>query len=157
MAFLIVFGAGAVLLGVAYVISIIITRTRNEGTANWPQANGSILDAYIYQHDRSTSEGTTTTYTPVVGYTYTVEDQAYQSHKRNFLPYDQATFTTQAEAEDVKMRYAPGVEVPVYYNPTNHAQSVLEKPKAIAHMAVLWYGIVCILLGGGMLAMGILL
>jgi hypothetical protein len=157
MAFLIVFGAGTLLLGAAYVIFIIITRARNEGTANWPQVTGSILDAYIYQHDRSTSSGTTTTYTPVVGYTYTVEDQAYQSHKRNFLPYEQASFTTQAEAEAVRAHYTAGEEVPVYYNPTNHAQSVLEKPKAIAHMAVLWYGFVCMLLGGGMLAMGILL
>ena len=157
MAFLVVFGVGTLLLGVAYVISIIVTRTRNEGTANWPKVTGSIKHAYVYQHDRSTSAGTTTTYTPVVGYTYTVEDQLYQAHKRNFLPYNQASLTSKEEAEAISARYPPESDVEVYYNPTNPAQAVLEKPKAIAHTAVFWYGIVCMLLGGGMIAMGIVL
>ena len=157
MAFLIVFGAGTLLLGAAYVISIIVTRTRNEGTANWPGVTGSVKNAYVYQHDRSTSAGTTTTYTPVVGYTYTVADQEYQAYKRNFLPYDQASLKSQEEAEAVCARYPSEAEVEVYYNPTNPSQAVLEKPKAVAHMAVFWYGIVCIFLGGGMIAIGILL
>jgi hypothetical protein len=157
MAFLIVFGAGALLLGLAYVISIIISRVRNEGTANWPKVTGSIKNAYVYQHDRSTSSGKETTYTPVVGYTYTVGDQNYQAHKRNFLSYSQASLTSPEEAEAIRARYSPGGDVVVYYNPNNPAQAVLEKPKAIAHMAVFWYGIVCMLLGCGMIAIGILL
>jgi hypothetical protein len=157
MAFLIVFGAGTLLLGVAYVISILVTRARHEGTANWPKVTGTVKHAYVYQHERSTAAGTTTTYTPVVGYAYAVEGQDYQAHKRNFLPYDQASLTSKGEAEAIRLRYCPGSEVAVYYNPINPAQAVLEKPKAIAHMAVLWYGIVCILLGGGMIALGILL
>ncbi len=157
MPFLIVFGAGTLLLGAAYAISIIITRARNEGTANWPKVTGSIEHAYVYQHDRSTSSGKETTYTPVVGYTYTVGDQNYQAHKRNFLPYNEASLTSHEQAEAISARYSPGGDVVVYYNPTNPAQAVLEKPKAIAHMAVFWYGIVCVLLGGGMIAMGVLL
>jgi hypothetical protein len=157
MAFLIVFGAGTLLLGVAYVISIIVTRSRNEGTANWPKVMGSIKQAYVYRHDRSTSEGTTTTYTPVVGYTYTVEEQEYQAYKRNFLPYDQASLYTKEQAEELCAQYPLEGAIEVYYNPTNHAQAVLEKPKAVAHMAVFWYGLVCMLLGGGMIALGILL
>lgn len=157
MEFLIVFGAGTLLLGAAYVISIIITRVRHHGTANWPKVTGTVKQAFVYQHERSTSSGTTTTYTPVVAYTYAVEGQDYQAHKRNFLPYDQASLTSKAEAQAVSGHYLQGSNVAVYYNPNNPAQAALEIPKAIAHTAVLLYGIVCMLLGGGMIALGIVL
>lgn len=156
MAFLIVFGAGTMLLGATFVISIIVTRSHHEGTANWPEVPGLVKTAYVYQHDRSTSAGTTTTYTPVVSYTYTVTDRDYQSYKRNALPYDRSTFTAMGEVRDIVSRYAPGSSTKVFYNPNNAAQSLLEKPKALAHMTVLWYGVICILLGGGMIALGIL-
>lgn len=156
MAFLIVFGAGTLLLGVTFVISIIITRSRHEGTANWPGVPGLVNTSYVYQHDHTTSAGTETTYTPVIGYTYTVADRSYQSHKRNALPYDRSTFASLDDAQEVVSRYPVGSSTKVFYNPHNIAQSILEKPKPVAHMAVLWYGIICLLLGGGMIALGIL-
>ncbi len=155
MAFLIVFGTGTLLLGAAYVISIIITRVRHQGTANWPKVTGTVKQAFVYQHERSTTSGTTITYTPVVAYAYAVEGQDYQTHKRNFLPYTQASLTSKEAAQAVSTRYSPGSDVAVYYNPNNPAQAALEVPKATAHTAVLLYGVVCILLGGGMIALGI--
>ena len=157
MAFLIVFGAGTLFLGAAYVITTIITRVRHQGTANWPKVTGSVEQSFVYQHERSTSAGTTETYTPVVTYAYAIEEQKYQAHKQNFLPYDQATFMSKEEAETTSTRYPVGSEVPVFYNPVNPAQAVLEKPKATAHTAVILYGIVCMLLGGGMITLGIIL
>ena len=157
MAFLIVFGAGTLLLGTVYVITTIIVRARNQGTANWPEVTGTIKKAFVYKHKRTTSESTTTTFTPVVAYAYAVEGKMYQAHKRNFLPYVQATLTSEEEAEDICSRYSPDSEVEVYYNPVNPAQAVLEKPRATAHNAVILYGAVCMLLGGGMIALGIVL
>lgn len=157
MAFLIVFGAGTLLLGVAYIITTIVTRVRHQGTANWPKVTGTIKKAFVYQHVRSTSSGTTTTFTPVVAYAYAVDGQEYRAQKRNVLPYDQVSLTSGDEAKIICGRYPSESEVPVYYNPINPSQAVLEKPKAIAHMAVLLYGVVCMLLGGGMIALGIVL
>ena len=105
MAFLIVFGAGTLLLGVAYVITTIVTRARHQGTANWPKVTGTVKQAFIYQHERSTSKGTDTTYTPVVAYTYAVEGQEYQAQKRNFLPDDQASLASRGAAQAVCERY----------------------------------------------------
>ncbi|MDF1512259.1 MAG: DUF3592 domain-containing protein [Anaerolineae bacterium] len=156
MAFLIVFGVGTVLLGAAYFITTVVTRARYQGTPNWPTVTGNVQQTFVYQHDRSTSEGTITTFTPVVLYGYTVDSRVYEGSKRKFIPYDQSSFRSEAEADMITARYTPGSEVPVYYNPANPAQAILEKPKATAHIAVLLYGIVCMLLGGGMIALGIL-
>ena len=93
MPFLIVFGACLIVFGVVYVISTIVTKRSFQGAANWPKAAGKVVRAFVYRQERRTLKETSITFTPVVEYAYTVGEQRYTSEKRDFAPYDCATFT----------------------------------------------------------------
>ncbi len=153
MPFLYVLGAGSILLGLGFIIATILVRRSRQGIANWPDTMGTVTQSEIYRHERRTQKATTVTYTPTVAYTYTLEGQTYTAGKRSGEPYYMDSFEDEAEARDVLEGYAPGSAVKVYYNPAAPGQAVLEKPRAILHNAVIWYGITIILMGSGAIAL----
>lgn len=157
MGFLIVFGAGVFLMGLAYAVWTLVVKRREQGTGNWPHTEGRINASFLYEHERETGAGLIRSYTPVVRYAYEVDGQAYESARRNFLPYDAKTFENRMDAKAVVVTYAKDKVVPVYYNPHNPKQAVLEIPKPQAHNAELWYGMTNVLCGIGMLVLGIVL
>lgn len=159
MGFLIIFGACVFTLGAAYAVWILVTKHRDRGTGNWPQTDGWVEAAFVYEHERETSEGIIRSYTPVVRYKYRLDGQTYVSKRRNFLPYDTQTFENRLDAETVVAKYTPDRTemIPVYYNPNNPKQAVLELPKPRAHNATLLYGVTNVLCGIAMIVLGIVL
>ncbi len=157
MAFLIFLGSGAVLLGLAFVIWVISIKRRAQGIANWPRGEGQIVQADVAFLDHETPSGIERTYTPVVAYTYDVAGQSYRSSRLSFLPDSSGTFTDAGRAQELIAPYPVGSRIEVTYNPANPKQSVLKAPRPIAHNAVLLYGLVVALAGGGIIALGILL
>jgi hypothetical protein len=157
MEFLIVLGSGVFLMGLAYAVWIGVIKRRAQGTGNWPRTQGQVEASFLYEHQRQTAAGVIRSYTPVVRYTYRVNGQDYESDRRNFLPHDTKTFDNRLDAESVVVTYAEESPVPVYYNPHNPKQAVLEIPKPQAHRAELWYGVTNVICGIGVLVLGIVL
>ncbi len=144
-------------MGLAYAVWTLVVKRREQGTGNWPQTEGRIQASFLYEHKRETAAGLIRSYTPVVCYEYGVDGQTYSSTRRDFLPYDTKTFARRLDAEAVVVTYAKDKVVPVYYNPHNPKQAVLEIPKPQAHNTELWYGVTNVLCGIGMLVLGIVL
>lgn len=157
MPFLIVLGSGVLLLGLAYVIWIILTKRRHQGTPNWPKVSGQIAKATVNVFEWETPGGLERSYTPLIHYFYEVDGQTYFATERNVYPYYTATYRDPLKAERVITRYAEGSTVPIYYNPANPKQSVLSIPKPAMHNAVLYFGLANILAGAIILALGIVL
>ncbi len=76
MPFLIFLGSGAMLLGLAHLIWMIVTKRRSQGIANWPSVEGQVLAAAVSTLARETPEGIRRTHTPVITYAYEVAGQA---------------------------------------------------------------------------------
>ncbi len=157
MPFLIVFGACLIVFGAVYVISTIVTKRSFQGAANWPKAAGAVLRAFVYRHERRTPKETSITFTPVVEYTYTVGDQHYTSEKRDFAPYDCATFTEEKKAAEIIAALPPGKAVTVRYNPDVPAQAALKVEKPIMHNSVLLFGVANLVMGVLMIVLAVVL
>jgi hypothetical protein len=157
MEFLIVLGSGAFALGLALVIWIALVRRRGQGSPNWPSTVGMVSTANVAPMERETPRGVERTFTPVVTYTYTVAGQPYESRQRNLLPDESATYQDPAMAWHAIAKYPVGAAVKVYHNPINPKQAVLEIPKAVAHHAVLLYGVTSMVVGAAIIVLGVLL
>ncbi|MGC9469388.1 MAG: DUF3592 domain-containing protein [Anaerolineae bacterium] len=157
MEFLIVLGSGVALLGLAFLIWIVVTKHREQGTPNWPSVQGEILESKVVPFERETPEGRERTFTPLIRYRYTVGEQRYTSANLNFLPDTAATYDVKAKAESVAAHYPAGSPVSVFYNPSNPGQAALEIPRPAAHNAVLFFGITNLIVGLAIIALGIVL
>ena len=157
MPFLIVFGACLIVFGAVYVISTIMTKRSFQGTANWPKVAGEVVRAFVYRHERRTPKETSITYTPVVEYAYTVAEQRYTSEKRDFAPYDCATFTEEKKAAEIVAELPPGKSVTVRYNPDVPEQAALEVEKPKMHNTVLLFGVANIVMGVLMIVLAVVL
>lgn len=94
--------------------------TRTPGKSNhWPTTTGQILASTIQY--RRKSGGGHSPY-PLVLYTYQIEGQQYQSQRIYFGGVVGGTAMT-----GVIKKYPVGAQVPVYYNPQNPADAVLER------------------------------
>jgi hypothetical protein len=159
MGFLIVFGAGIFLLGLAYAIWTLVVKRRDQGTGNWPRTEGRVTSSFLYEHERDTPQGIIRSFTPVIDYEYEVDGLMYASNRRNFLPRETKTYANRLDAESVIAKYTLDKDetIPVYYNPNNPKQAVLEIPRPQAHNAELWYGLTNVLCGIGVMVLGIIL
>lgn len=153
MPFLTVFGACLIVFGATYIISTIVTRRSFQGTANWPKAAGEVLRAFVYRHERRTPKETSITFTPVVEYAYEVHGERYTSCKRDFAPYDCATFTEEKKAAEIAATFPAGKPVTVRYNPDVPAQAALKVGKPRMHNTVLLFGVVDVVMGAAMIAL----
>ena len=157
MAFLIVLGGGAFILGLAYIVWIVVTKRHSQGTPNWPKVTGTVVRSRVYTFEHETSQGQERTYTPLVTYSYGVRGEVYTSAARDVWPYYRATTLNLQGAVSVISKYPDGSRVSVYYNPANPKQSLLEVPKPAAHNAVLYYGLANVIMGAAIVALSIVL
>ncbi len=157
MEFLIFLAAGLIVFGAVYVIATLSLKRSAQGIANWPQTSGQIRQAFVYRHERRTPKETTVTFTPVVEYVYTVGERQYTSRKREFVPYDRATYTDEQQAAAVLAALPPGKAVTVWYNPDVPQQAALKVEKPHAHNFVLFFGIVNMIVGALLIGLAVLL
>jgi hypothetical protein len=132
------FGLITILIGAIGVIFLVagylVARTPAKSN-HWPTTAGQILVATIEQ--RHGSEGYTPY--PVVLYTYQVEGQTYQGQRIYFGGEVGGSAMT-----GVIKKYPVGAQVPVYYNPQNPADAVLERSAPTGKVFVL-VGVILIL------------
>ena len=120
--FLLAFGGG----GVYLIYSSRKTRAQAEASQNWPVAAGSVVRSEIGESTSTDSDGDeSTSYHPVVEYTYQVAGQSFNGKRITFGPVTGSS--NPRKAQEVLSRYPSGGAVQVYYNPQKPGEAVLEK------------------------------
>lgn len=115
------------LLGIGLVIFGIVQRKKAKTAETWPTASGSIVSARLDQNTRIEHDddhtSTSTSYTPIVEYTYEIGGKTYRGNRvfpGASMSYDHGT------AQGIVNRYQPGSVVTVHYDPADPTQAVLE-------------------------------
>jgi hypothetical protein len=117
---LLVGGIGAVLL-----VGAFLTARTPAKSNDWPTTSGQVLASTI-QYRRS--GGSRSAY-PLVMYAYQVEGRTYQSQRIYF-----GGVVGGSVMAGLVKKYPVGAQVPVYYNPQNPADAVLERSIPMAKM-----------------------
>ena len=121
------------------------SRKKAGASQGWPSTQGQIVDARVDRSMHTDSDGDTDySYTPRVEYTYEYGGVNYRNNKVAFGLAQ--GYNSQAKAQEVISRYPVGSEVPVYYDPSNPEDSVLER-KAGSFTTTLVIGIIFIIIG----------
>jgi len=114
-------------VGIGLLVFGFIQRRKAKSTEAWPTASGTIVSARLDQHARTERHDghsyTSTSYNPVVEYTYQIGQQVYQGNRvfpGATMSYDLGT------AQGIVNRYQPGMAVTVHYDPADPTQAVLE-------------------------------
>lgn len=126
---------GALMLGVVFVIvggialTIGIVQYRDgEDTKSWQATTAQVTATDIEQEtetrrDSNGTRRTSTTYTAVVRYEYTVDGTTYDGDRIKIG----AGSGSEGRARDVVARYPVGAEVTAYYDPGDPGSAVLEQ------------------------------
>jgi hypothetical protein len=141
-------GVAFFLLGAGLAIFGFVQRKKAKTAETWPTASGSIVSSRLDQsaHTEHDDEHTytSTSYRPVVEYTYEVGGKSHQGNRvfpGASMSYDHGT------AQGIVNRYQPGAIVTVHYDPADPTQAVLEtKSKG---------GNLFLILGAGFAVLGI--
>ncbi|HVU11506.1 MAG TPA: DUF3592 domain-containing protein [Phototrophicaceae bacterium] len=104
---------------------LVRSRRKAHASEHWPTTSGRILTSTVSSHRSLNSNGThTTIYEPKIVYEYVVNGQRYQSEQINFSMI--AGTSGGGYAETLVDKYPEGSIVPVFYNPQNPTEAVLE-------------------------------
>jgi len=107
-----------VVLNAVFLTIIYFTQRKVNEISGWPSATATVMASQVEW--RSDSEGSTQY--PAVLYSYTVMGQSYSSTR--IAP---GMEVGGMGAQKVVARYPVNAQVPVYYNPQNPSDAVLEK------------------------------
>lgn len=109
-----------VILNLIFLAVILTTRRKVSQVRGWPSTQGVVMSSTVESRS-SGDDGGLVDY-PVVKYSYQVGAQAFQGHRIAPGPEPRGS-----GARRVADRYAQGAPVPVFYNPQNPSDAVLEK------------------------------
>jgi hypothetical protein len=114
---------------------------------NWPSTPGRIIisDISMYQPSREVDSSRSPTYAPVIEYTYIVQGIEYHGKRIGFTGGG-VTSGTRGDAARLIKPYPVNASIPVYFNPNNPAEAVLEH-KVQSQGGLLVVTIVFLLLG----------
>jgi hypothetical protein len=148
MPFLLVLGIGFVLIGLTYITLIVVGRQQQDPVGHWPTTEGTVKRSYVHEHKPRPSQTAPETYTPVVIFSYTVEEETYVAKERNFGGVGAQTTQDLIAAEAVVKEYPPDRTVTVYYNPNSPSQAVLEVAKPTGYSTSLIVNVGNVIAGG---------
>jgi hypothetical protein len=152
---LLVFGLTAGILGfisLIFILMILHSRGKVRASQSWLTTDGKILHSMAeYQHS---SEGGA--YYPVVTYEYNANGQLYRSQQIRFGT--RVGFGSQSIVQRVVNRYPIGSSQPVYYNPDNPSEAVLDRTTGGANTVlgcVVGIFVIVIIFVGGIVAVSV--
>ena len=134
-----VVGIGVSILGVQ-------TTQKSIASDNWPQTQGTIITSDIETHKTHTKHGYSYTYGPEIVYTYSVNGQSYTANK---VSYSTGSSSDVSYAQKIVNTYPVGTQIPVFYNPENPTEAVLEPGSNTMTYFPIIFGIVFIAVGIG--------
>jgi hypothetical protein len=147
-------GGGALIV---LIVGIGILRGTFEAR-RWPKTTGTVTSSGVHDFELArnrsrssvrSSSGTTTSYMPVVEYTYKVAGKSYTSRS---VRLDTEVAGSRSYAEKLAARYPAGAVVRVYYDPKDPMRSALEIRSGLAWGML---ALAAALLAGAILATGI--
>ena len=138
--------AGVVLLALAALLIGIgwYSRQKVKASQAWPSTPGLVTGSGVEQS--SGSEGDNV-YRALVTYSYQVGGQQYQNNRRVFG--DTVSSSNYGAAARTAARFVASSSVPVYYNPANPQDAVLERTSGVAGL-MFGLGALFLLLGCGL-------
>ncbi len=148
MPFLLVLGIGFVLIGLTYITLIVVGRQQQEPVGHWPTTEGTVEASYVHEHKPRPSQGQPETYTPVVIFSYTVDEETYVAKERNFGGAIAQTTRDLIAAETVVKAYPPESTATVHYNPNSPSQAVLKAAKPTGYSTSLIVNVGNVIAGG---------
>ncbi len=113
-------------VGVWMLVKLLMDFRKATLSKNWLTTEGTIVSSELDVETSSDADGDqSTTYIAKITYTYVVDGAEYKSECINFN-YGMRTSNRRIQQSVVDM-YFPGKQVPVFYDPQNHEQAVLEQ------------------------------
>ena len=113
---------------------------------SWPTVDGQIISSTITS--TYSTGGSSEKNTPVVEFEYSVEGKSFRGDRIRFAT---STYADYKSAEVVTKRYSVGRTVPVFYDPEDVSNSVLEPGKSGSRWYLIGIGIVIAAFAGKML------
>lgn len=113
---------------------------------SWPAVDGQIITSTITSSYRSGSSREK--HIPVVEFEYSVEGKSFRGDRIRFAT---SIYSDYKSAEVVTKRYSVGRTVPVFYDPEDASNSVLEPGKSGSRWYLIGIGIVIAAFAGKML------
>jgi hypothetical protein len=112
---------GLILVGITIfgAYSIIRDYQLAKNSEHWPTTIGKVL----YHRINTSSSRYSTYYSPIIKYSYSVEDKDYTSET---IRYPGVNFKKYSQAADFVSQYPIGSQIEIYYDPTNPSLSCLE-------------------------------
>ena len=112
---------------------------------NWPTVDGQIISSTI---ETKHTSGDSTRYYTVVEFEYSVDGTSFQGDR---VYFGMQPTTHRSTAEDISRRYSVGRIVPVFYDPEDAQNSVLEPGTSSQSWMGIGVGILFVLFAGRML------
>ncbi|PKO00394.1 MAG: hypothetical protein CVU42_04265 [Chloroflexi bacterium HGW-Chloroflexi-4] len=133
-----------VIFGIVFLIVWITSKKKAEASQKWPTVPGLILSTRIDIHNSTDNDGgTSTSYKPVVSYSYSIMGQEYTANR---IAFGANTFSRK-KCDSIIARYPVNQQVIVHYNPEELEDAVLETQ---AQGGLLSLVLGCILIGVGL-------
>jgi len=137
------FGGVFFLVGAITLFFVIRNRQKSSASMSWPSTPGTITASSVRENSSTDEDGHVSyTYSPVVEYDFTVNNQNYKGKRIN---YGVSASSSYEKARQETDRFNPGMQVTVYYNPEKPGEAVLEK-KVVKSKGGLILGIVFMVL-----------
>jgi hypothetical protein len=132
-------------LGIFLIYRTQQSKKKAQVSQNWPSTQGQITDAHVSRSQSTDADGdTSTSYSASVAYTYQVGGQAYSGH--NIAFGFNPSYSNESKAQAATARYPLGGQVPVYYDPSNPSDAVLERQASGSNVGMI-LGIIFIVIG----------
>jgi hypothetical protein len=131
-------------------------RRRADASGSWNKTTARIVQSQVEARRSHDEHGYHTVYYPVVIYEYAINGQRYQNDRINFGP--EVGFGTTGPSDAIVGRYHVGNVVDIYFDPSNPAESVLERSAGSSNNILLFVGviIVAVLLCTGVTMFGVM-
>jgi hypothetical protein len=129
----------AAIAGLVLLMLFFGSRFAAKEGSDWTVVPGKVVKSGTESYRTRSDRGRSSTYAPVVEYSYLVNGHAYRSRQ---IELGEAMDGTRAEAEQVAARYPEDSAVEVHYDPANPGNAALEPPARIA-WSLLILAVVC--------------
>ncbi len=141
-----IWGAVLVMLGLGAFYGVYLMLAKQAAVKSWPTAIARVL---ISRLKTSQSSDNSTMYQPYVQYRYTVQGKEY-THDRYELIDSSSNLKNHEEKK--LAAYPVGAQVPVFYNPADPADAVLNAKTSRTAVVLLVVAGVALVFGGVLLA-----
>ena len=145
-------------LGIGLIILHRRQKRKAEESASWSETIGTVTESRVEQSTNvlmsndEDNEGTPV-FSPEISYTYQVAGLEYTSKRLTFG--GKKSFSKRDNAEKVTALYPVYSQLPVFYDPKNPKEAVIDRTSKISNM-ILIFGILFIIIGLVTILIGVL-